>query len=255
MPRQKLDRETKKAILDARSKMEAVAKMDGNEAETRTRISYIFEKLMGYNIFEHITQEYAIHGAGETVHCDFALQFGRGESSKPEIIVEIKRVNIDLMPKHIGQVASYTIDIGCDWMLLTNGREWRLYHISFGKPPQTKLVDSWNLISDDPAALAEKFNLICYKNIKKGGLVQLWEKSNVLTAHNILSVILSADSIAFIRRKLKRTTDISVSPEEIIGAVRHMLNEAAIMEMEKLDISVSEKKQQKRATTSKSKKS
>ena len=255
MPRQKLDKETKKAILDARSKMEAVAKMDGNEAETRTRISYTFEKLMGYNIFEHITQEYAIHGAGETVHCDFAVQFGRGESSKPEIIVEIKRVNIDLMPKHIRQVASYTIDIGCDWMLLTNGREWRLYHISFGKPPQTKLVDSWNLISDDPAALAEKFNLICYKNIKKGGLARLWEKSNVLTAHNVLSVILSAESITFIRRRLKRKTDVTVSPEEIIGAVRRMLNEAAIAEMETLKISVSEQKQQKRATTSKSKKS
>ena len=38
----KLDRETKKAILGARSKIEDVAKIDGNEAETRKRIDYIF---------------------------------------------------------------------------------------------------------------------------------------------------------------------------------------------------------------------
>ena len=36
MARQKLDKEIKKAILAARSMIEAVAKADGNEAETRS---------------------------------------------------------------------------------------------------------------------------------------------------------------------------------------------------------------------------
>lgn len=246
MARRKLDKETKKAMLDARNKIETVAKKDGNEAETRKRIDYIFKTLLGYDTFEHITQEYAIHGAGGTVHCDFAVQLDREESAKPEIIVEIKRVNIDLVPKHIRQVASYAIDIGCDWMLLTNGREWKLYHISFGRPPQTKLVDSWNLINDDPVILSEKFNLICNKNIRKGGLVKLWEKSNVLSAQNLLKVILSEKSLGLIRHDLKKTTEVSVSPDEIVGAFRHLLNEASVAEMEKIKISLPEKKQQKR---------
>jgi hypothetical protein len=138
--------------------------------------------------------------------------------------------------------------------LLTNSKEWKLYHISFGKPPQTKLINSWNIINDDLAVLAKRFELVSYKNIKKGGLSRLWEKSNVLTAQNLLKVILSEDSIRLIRRELRKATDVTVSPEEIVGAVRHLLNEAAVAEMEKIKISLPEKKQRKRTTTSKSSK-
>ena len=255
MAKQKLDKETKKALLDARKMIEEVAKRDGNEAETRARVRHIFGTIMGYDIFKHITAEYAIHGAGDTVHCDIAVQLEREESSGPDFLVELKRVNIDLTSKHLRQAASYAIDIGCDWVLLTNSREWKLYHISFGKPPQTKLIDSWNLINDDLVVLARKFNIICYKNIKRDGLSRLWEKRNVLTAHNMLGVILSEESIKLIRRSLKKkATDVTVSPEEIIGAVRRMLNEAAGSEMEKIKISLPAKTTQKRATISKSSK-
>ena len=246
MAKQKLDKETRRAILEARSMIEAIAKADMNEAETRKRIDRLFETLMGYDAFKHITQEYAIHGAGDTVHCDFAIQLDHKESSKPDFLVEIKRVNIDLAPKHLRQAASYAIDIGCEWVLLTNSKEWKLYHISFGKPPQTKLIDSWNLMSDAPAILAEKFNLISYKHVKRGGLAQLWEKANVLSAQNILKVILSEKSLILIRHGLKQLTDVAVSPEEIVGAIRHLLNEAALAEMEKVKISLPEKKQRKR---------
>ena len=254
MARQKLDRETRKVLLNARKMIEEVAKRDGNEAATRARVRHIFGTIMGYDIFKHITAEYAIHGAGDTVHCDIAVQLEREESSGPDFLVELKRVNIDLAPKHLRQAASYAIDIGCEWVLLTNSKEWKLYHISFGKPPQTKLVDSWNLINDAPVILAEKFNLIGYKNIKRGGLARLWEKSNVLTAQNILKVILSEESIKLIRRGLKKATDVTVSPEEIIGTVRRLLNEAAVGEMEKIKISLPAKKKRKSITISKSSK-
>ena len=253
MARQKLDREIRKALLYARSLVEAIAKADSNEAETRKRIDHIFEVLMGYDTFKHVTREYAIHGAGDTVHCDIAIQLDR-ESSKPDFLVEALRLTDDLAPKHIRQAASYAIDIGCEWVLLTNSKEWKLYHISFGKPPQTKLINSWNIINDDLAVLAKRFELVSYKNIKKGGLSRLWEKSNVLTAQNLLKVILSEDSIRLIRRELRKATDVTVSPEEIVGAVRHLLNEAAVAEMEKIKISLPEKKQRKRTTTSKSSK-
>jgi len=254
MAKQKLDKETKKAILSARKLIEEVAKADGNETETRKHVNHIFGTVMGYDIFKHITSEYAISSAGDTLHCDIAVKIEREETSAPDFLVELKRVNMDLTSKHLRQAASYAIDIGCEWVLLTNGKEWKLYHISFGKPPQTKLIDSWNLINDDPVILAQKFNLIGYKNIRKGGLAQLWEKANVLTAQNILKVILSEESIGLIRRGLKRVTDVAVSPEEIVGAIRRLLNEAALAEMEKIKISLPEKKQHKRATISKSRK-
>jgi len=250
MAKQKLDKETRKALLTARNLIEAVAKLDGNEAETRKRVDRIFETVMGYDTFKHISREYAVHGIGDTEHCDFAIQLNSKESSKPDVLVELKRVNIDLVPKHVKQAASYAINMGCEWVVLTNGKEWKLYHISFTQPPETKLMDSWNIINDDIVTLAKKFDLISYKHIKRGGLTRLWEKSNVLTAQNILSAILSEESIVLVRRRLKKITDVTVSPEDIVGAVRHLLNEGALSEMQKVKISLPEKKQRKRIVKS-----
>ncbi len=42
MVRQKLDKDIRKAIINARNMIETVAKADGNEAETRRRIERIF---------------------------------------------------------------------------------------------------------------------------------------------------------------------------------------------------------------------
>jgi hypothetical protein len=137
--------------------------------------------------------------------------------------------------------------------LLTNGKEWKLYHISYGQPPQTKLVESWNLLSDEPSVLAEKFAIIGYKNLKKDGLSRLWEKRNVLTSKNVLKIICSEQSLNLIRREIKKTTEVTVTPEEIVGAIRHMLNEAALGEMEKTRISLPVKKQRTtRKSTTKS---
>ena len=76
----------------------------------------------------------------------------------------------------------------------------------------------------------------------------------MLTAQNILKIILSEESIRLIRRGLRKATEVTVSPEEIVGAVRHLLNEAAVAEMEKIKISLPEKKQHKKKTASKSSK-
>lgn len=251
MAREKLDKHARKAVLDARKMMETIAKTDANEAETRRRVERMFDSLMGYDVFKHITREHAIHAVGNAEYCDFAIQLDYKESSRPDILVELKRVNVDLMPKHLKQAASYAINIGCEWVLLTNGREWKLYHVSFGQPPQPKLVDSWNLMNDEPTTLVEKFSRVGYRNVKSGGLARLWEKSNVLSAQNFLKVVLSEDSISLIRRGLKRATDVAVSPEEIVGGIRHLLNEASLAEMEKVKISLPVKKQSRARTISK----
>ena len=254
MPKHGLDKDIKKVILEARSMVEAIAKADSGEAETRKRIDHIFEALMGYDRFKHMTEEYAIRGAGDTTHCDIAIQLSHEESSKPEMLVECKKVNINIAPKHVGQAASYAINYGCEWVLLTNSKDWKLYHITFTKPPQTKLIESWNILNDDPLVLAKKFEIVSYKNVRKQGLDKLWEKRNVLNANNMLKAILSEESIKLYQRRIKKAApDVTVSPEDIVGSFRHLLNEAALSEMDKIRISLPAR--QKRAKTSKAAKS
>ena len=92
-----------------------------------------------------------------------------------------------------------------------------------------------------------KFALICYKNIKRNGLTRLWDKRNVLTSRNLLTFFLSEQSIRSIRNKFKRENQVSVTPEDIVAAVRRMLNSEAVGEMDKVKICLPEKKQ-RRAT-------
>ena len=66
-------------------------------------------------------------------------------------------------------------------------------------------------------------------------------KRNVLTPDNLLSIILSEKSVTAIRRELRQKTDVSVTPEEVIGALRRLLNEAALGEMERVHISLPQK--------------
>lgn len=80
MAKQRLDKETKKALLDTRKMIEDIIRQDSNEDETRKRINYAFQNIMGYNIYRDVTSEYAIHGAGNTVYCGIAVQLDQSLS-------------------------------------------------------------------------------------------------------------------------------------------------------------------------------
>lgn len=246
MPRTALDKEVKRSILDARRMIQEAEKADCNEAETRRRIERIFDSLMGYDAFKHLSRERAVRGAGETEHVDFAIQIEQGESAKPAIMVEIKRVCVDLAPKHLKQVSSYAINAGCEWILLTNSKEWRLYHVTFGQPPITKLIHGWNILTDDVSVLAKRFETISYKKVKKGGLDDLWQKTNVLHPRNLLQAILSESSLKAIRRELKKDSGVLLSPEEIVAGIRRLLNETALTELENVRISIPDGKPRRR---------
>lgn len=240
------DRNAKKVLFDARQMIEDIDKVSANEAETARRVERVFESIMGYDALKHVTREYAVHGAGDTEYCDFAIRLNNEETSKPIILVEVKSVSVDLVSRHIKQSASYAINLGCEWVILTNGKEWRLYHISFNQPPETTLLESWDLLTGDPAKLLEQFSIIGLKSVRQNGLNQLWQKRNVLSAGNMLGAILSPDSLALLRRRL-RSRDVGVSPEEIIGAIRRLLNESAITELEQIKICLPKKKVVKKA--------
>jgi hypothetical protein len=69
----------------------------------------------------------------------------------------------------------------------------------------------------------------------------------------MLKAILSEESIKLYQRRLKKTTGVRISPEDIVGQFRHLLNEAALSEMNNIRISLPAR--QRRAKTLKTPKS
>ncbi len=244
-----LDREVKRNINDARKTIEDVFQLDGNEAETRRRVERIFENLMGYNAFEHLSRERAVKGAGETEHVDFVIQLNRSPDAEPVIMIELKRVGIDLAVKHLKQVTSYAIDCGCEWVLLTNGRAWKLYHVEFGQPPITKLIEQWDLLADDISVLAQKFDILSYKNVKKGSLKKLWKKASVLSPESLLSAITSKENINILRRVLKKNSGVIIEPADLINGLQKLLNESSAIALSKIKIRLPEKKKKGKMKT------
>ena len=240
MATKKLDKKQKQAIIDARNLIAEVLRKDANEAETRRRVERIFEGVMGYDVFEHLSRERAVHGAGDTEHVDFAIQIEAGEEAPPIIMVELKRVGVDLASKHLKQASRYAIDAGCEWVLLTNGRQWHVYHVEFGQPPVTKLVEQWNLLHDEIEILAAKFGLISFKSVKHGALDSLWQTTRVVAPAGLLRAILSPDSITALRRTLRRDTGVAVSADHIVTGLRKMLNDSAATILDDVQVSLPE---------------
>lgn len=245
MARKTIDKETRRKIYDARNMIDKLMKSDGNEAETRRRVERIFEKVMGYDAFEHLSRERAIRGAGETEHVDFAVQLKQGDEAEPIIMVELKRVGVDLAKKHLKQVSSYAIDSGCEWVLLTNGREWKLYHVEFGQPPKTKLIEQWNLMTDDVADLAAKFEIIGYKSVKRNSLQKVWEKATVLSPTSLLTAIASHDSLRILCRVLRKNTGVMIDHEDLLKGIQKLLNETSAIELSKIKVDLAPQKRKK----------
>ena len=231
--------EVRAAIREARRIIEDVQKADGNEAETRRRVERLFETVMGYDAFKHLSREHAVHGVGDTEHMDFAIKVVPDQIS---MVVELKRVNVDLSGKHLKQAMRYAVDMGCEWVLLTNGRQWELYHIEFGQPPETRLIKAWNLLQDDMSILEDCFELISFRSIRKDSLAELWETQSALTPQALLTEILSEDSLRTYKNTIRRKTGASVRPEDIVAAIRKILNDNAGSLMDQMKIALPERK-------------
>jgi hypothetical protein len=223
----KISKEQRQAIRNAKKLIDQAMKMNGNEAETRRRVERIFGEVMGYDVFKHLSRERAVSGAGETEHVDFAIQLEPGPDAQPIVMVELKRVGSDLTKKHLKQVTSYAIDAGCEWILLTNGREWQIYHVEFGQPPVTELLKKWNLLEDDIAKLGDDFESISYKSVRRGLLNEMWNRMKVLAPTSLLAAIVNNDTFRIIRRNLRKDTGVSVDDNEIYKGIRRLLNEAS----------------------------
>jgi hypothetical protein len=66
-----------------------------------------------------------------------------------DILIEVKRVATKLAAKHLRQVEMYAVNEGVEWVLLTNGAVWQVYHLSGGLPVMIDLAFEANLLSEE----------------------------------------------------------------------------------------------------------
>src|SRR5688572_2242059 len=105
---------------------------DVGETDTVTIVKDMLADVFGYDKYSELTSEFAIRGT----YCDLAIKL----DARLATLIEVKAIGIDLKDAHIKQAVDYAANQGVDWVLLTNGIRWCVYHVLFTRPIANELV-------------------------------------------------------------------------------------------------------------------
>jgi len=199
----------KKALRKFKPIAEQARRNALNEADTRLIVTAIMDEALGWNTFTDISSEQLIKGQ----YCDYAIKREGGYLA----IVEVKPAGTSLSSKHLYQAVSHAANEGVDWIILTNGADWQLYRVIFGKPVTHDLVFEVSLLDEEtrPAKKADLLYLLSREAQRGGDLDAYYKKKCALCGTNIAKVLLGEKMLKALRLEMRGLTEHSASPQEL----------------------------------------
>lgn len=98
-----------------------LAERDANDGDTRLLVADFFDVGLNFSKYRDMTTEYRT--GGDSI--DYAIML-EGSLFAP---VEVRRIGQDLDLRNIRVSRRLAADEGAEWIYLTNGRVWRVYHL------------------------------------------------------------------------------------------------------------------------------
>lgn len=186
---------------------------DANEGDSRLLITDFLCDALGFDKFSDLTTEYAVKG-------EFA-DYGVRIDMQLVAFIEVKRVTTKLSQRHLRQVEMYAVNEGIEWVILTNGAEWQVYHLTGGLPVVVDLVFTVDLLASEP--LPKKVDQLYYltrESLKRRQIDELWLARRTTSPKSLAQVLLSEPVTTAIRRELKRTTGHNADLSELEDLLR-----------------------------------
>jgi hypothetical protein len=215
-----------------------------NESDTVMYLVKFFEDVLGYDSLKgEISKELAIKDR----YCDVALKV----DGAVRLLVEAKAASLkNLADKHIEQAGNYASRSGMPWVLLTNGIEWRLYHLTFseGEGIVHDLAFELNLLEDldkNADGAWGKLELLTRTGMKKGLLEDFWQQKKVLSAASVVRVLFHEDVLRVVRRLLRKDAEAMLDIEDVFSAVRDVISKEALADAGDLGITKRRKRRRK----------
>jgi hypothetical protein len=203
---------------------------DVNESDTVTIVTDLISELFGFDKYSEVTSEHAIRGT----FCDLAVS----SEGKTCFLVETKAIGIELKDNHVKQAIDYAANKGIDWVVLTNGANWRIYRVLFSKPIDQELVAEFDFLTLD--CKNDEHLLMLYlltrEGISKEALGGFHEQRQALSRFCVAATILSDPVISVIRRELKRLSpDVSIDQDQIRDVLTREVIKREVLEGEKAE--------------------
>ena len=192
-----------------------------NEADTSVRVLRIFEQVLGYDALKDISHETPV----KYRYSDLAIKI----ESQTAFLVEVKAAAVKLSLRFVDQGNWYAANTNIKWVLLTNGVDWNLYHLTWDQALGIKsdLVFAVTLASETLARCADTLAILHRTSVKNGGHEAFWRKKNALNPASLGHMLFSEDVIRFLRRKVWQREKVTVEMEDVAEAIQSLFSDDA----------------------------
>jgi hypothetical protein len=187
-----------------------------NEADTVHRLRKFFEEVLGYDALEDISSEAQM----KNKYVDICLKV----DGNVRLLVEVKAARVQLRERHIEQAQGYASHNNYRWVVLTNGVEWHLYHLTFEEGIEYERAFVVSLAADEGIEdAAKKLALIHKQSIRSDELDLFWEKATAMCAASIGKALFSESVLRLLRREIRRESGLLIDQEDLAKALHEML--------------------------------
>src|SRR5690606_1806704 len=122
---------------------------------------------------------------------------------------------------------------GVDWVLLTNGMVWRVYHLIFAKPIDQELVLEIDFCALSPRAESdlELLYLWCKEGWQRSVLGEYHTQRQALSRFYVGAMLQTAPVVDVIRRELRRMSpDVRIDSAQILGVLTSEVIKREVLE-------------------------
>lgn len=203
---------------------------DVGEADTVTIIKDMLSDIFGYDKYSELTSEHCIRGT----YCDLAIKI----DAVLQTLIEVKAIGLELKEQHVKQAIDYAANQGVDWVILTNGINWRVYHLTFSKPIEQELVIDIDLSTLNPRAESdlEILYLWCKEGWQRSVLGEYHTQKQALSRFFIGAMLQTDSVLEVIRRELRRVSpDVRIDLSQIKTVLLNEVIKREVIEGDKAD--------------------
>lgn len=187
-----------------------------NEEETRRWCLDVLKSGMGYKDAEIETESKVL---GQRV--DIALK----RSGKVFLVIECKAASIKINKAAVNQAATYAIGLGAEWAAVTNGHNWKLFHVSPTKGVEPDVVEIFDIsildedgVSDDDCYC---FYLLTAEAIFSGETKLAFHDVNSMTPDRIHASLIDQEVMTLLCKKMMESYKnnmgvvVEILPDEV----------------------------------------
>lgn len=146
-----------------------------NEQNTKSSLIEPVLRALGWNLEDPDVVHHEFKSRPRDKPVDYALLV----NGKIRLLIEAKGMSQDRRDrKWASQIVSYAAVAGAEWVVLTDGEEWRIYNALAAVDVEEKLLRSVK-VTDDSALIARTLRLLAKDRMQENPLDALWRMHHV----------------------------------------------------------------------------